>query len=297
VKILLVAEEAAGAHALRLVHGGPHTIVEVLTSSSVEAERAGVPYRPAELVKEPGFADEIRAAGVDILLNVHSLYIIPDAILEAPRLGCFNLHPGPLPEYAGLDAPSWALFNGESEHGVTLHRMAAGIDTGPIAYEERFPIEERDTGLSLSLKCVKAGLPLIGRLLEQAAGDPQGIPRLEQDRSRRRYYRRRAPLGGRIDWNRSARQNVDHVRACDYAPFPSTWGHPLTSAGDIELAVAKLTLDDPDCGQPAGTVGEIDDAGARIATGDGWVRTPRIQHEGKYLHPRELLDPGMRLGG
>ena len=73
----------------------------------------------------------MREQGVDLLLNVHSLYLIARrTVVAAPRIGSFNLHPGPLPEYAGLNTPSWAIYNGEREHGVTVHWMEPGVDTG-----------------------------------------------------------------------------------------------------------------------------------------------------------------------
>ncbi len=136
--VLLAAEEAAGARVLDLVAKSPHRLTGVCTSSpAVEAlsAEAGVPVHDAARVTEAGFAEQ---AGVDLLLNVHSLHIVHPAVLAAPRLGAFNLHPGPLPEYAGLSVPSWAIYNGERSHGVTVHRMEADVDAGDVAFAERF---------------------------------------------------------------------------------------------------------------------------------------------------------------
>ena len=102
----------------------------------------------------------MRSEEIDLLLNVHSLYVIHADLVAAPRTGSFNLHPGPLPEYAGLNAPSWAIYHGESRHTVTVHWMEPGIDTGAIAYETSFEIAEDDTGLSLSARCVREDCPV-----------------------------------------------------------------------------------------------------------------------------------------
>jgi len=69
---------------------------------------------------------------VDLLLNIHSLYVTAREILQTPKIGCFNLHPFPLLRYAGLNPVCWALYDGETTHGVTLHGMTAEIDAGPF---------------------------------------------------------------------------------------------------------------------------------------------------------------------
>src|SRR6266545_7057665 len=159
LNILLVGEESAGIQMLRAIARSDHRVVAVMASPSKQtsggatlwsvAEKMGYPTWPARRVKEASFANTVRSEGVDIILNVHSLHIIHKDVLEAARIGSFNLHPGPLPRYAGLNAVSWALYRGERTHGVTLHKMVAEIDAGPIVYQSLFPIEESDTALSL----------------------------------------------------------------------------------------------------------------------------------------------------
>jgi methionyl-tRNA formyltransferase len=122
--------------------------------------------------------------------------------------------------------PSWAIYNGEREHGVTLHWMAAEVDAGHIAYSAEMPISERDTGLTLSTACVRDGLPLVERLLADA--DEGNIPTIRQDLAQRNWYGPKGPHGGRMPWTLPARQAVDLVRASDYGPFPSPWGRPRT---------------------------------------------------------------------
>ena len=149
-RVLLIGEEAAGIQAFKVLSASQHELVGVLASSEDSASatlwsvanKAGAACWDAKLVRDPAFADEVRALDVDVILNVHSLYLIRDEILDAAPLGGFNMHPGPLPEAAGLNVPSWAIFHGETEHAVTIHQMVARIDAGTIAYEERFSISE-----------------------------------------------------------------------------------------------------------------------------------------------------------
>src|SRR5688572_8850279 len=169
MRVALLCEEAAGLRTLQFVARTGHEIAAVLTSSGSAvwkcALQLGLAPLAAHRVREPGLAEELAHMHLDLMLNVHSLYIVPPAVLRAPRHGAYNLHPGPLPEYAGLNAPSWAIYHGEPCHGVTLHRMEPGVDTGPIAFQTRFALSPRDTGLSVSLRCAEEGLRLFARLL------------------------------------------------------------------------------------------------------------------------------------
>src|SRR5687767_14955429 len=115
LRVLVIAEEAAGMQTVRLLGDSPHEVVAVLTRGvgsdggtvAGAASRLGYRVWPAPQVREHGFAETIRQEGVDLLLNVHSLFVLPADVVAAPRIGSFNLHPGPLPSYAGLNTPSW----------------------------------------------------------------------------------------------------------------------------------------------------------------------------------------------
>jgi methionyl-tRNA formyltransferase len=305
LNILLVGEESAGIQALRAILRTGHRIVAVMTSSPQEHKRGatvadaashlGYPVWPAKLVKDPTLGARVREEGVDLLLNVHSLFVIHAEVLRAVRIGSFNLHPGPLPEYAGLNAPSWAIYRGEKRHGVTVHWMATGIDTGPIAFQSTFDISEDDTGLSVSAKCVRQGLPLIEQLLETASTQPSQIPILEQDLSRRCYFGAEVPYGGNIHWALPARELVDLVRACDYFPLPSPWGYPVAMIGDRVVAIMRASRTGEPCSEPAGTVGRKVDGAVTVASADEWILVHRLRVGENYVPAGEVLAPGQRL--
>jgi methionyl-tRNA formyltransferase len=231
---------------------------------------------------------------VDLLLNVHSLSIIPKPVLEAPRIGSFNLHPGPLPDYAGINAPSWAIYHGEARHGVTVHWMTPSVDAGPIAYRTLFEIRESDTGMTVSARCVREGVPLILRLVAAASrGDP--IPAIEQDLSRRRYFGREIPQSGRICWGFPARQIVNFVRAADYTPFRSPWGHPTAAFGTLHLEIVKATLTRERAFAAPGTVGRVIGEAVEVAALDEWIHVHRVRVGGHDVEASEILQTGMRL--
>ena len=126
MNVLLVGEESAGIQTLKALgegrssnrRGDGFACEKSLGSLTLwqVAERIGLPTWPASFVKDPAFAGRIRDAGVDIILNAHSLFVMHSEVVEAPRIGSFNLHPGPLPRYAGLNVVSWAIYRGERTH-------------------------------------------------------------------------------------------------------------------------------------------------------------------------------------
>lgn len=297
MEVALVAEEAAGVRTLQRIARSDHRLRVVLTASdaaapgvsvaSVAAE-LGVPTLPADRVRDPALADDLRERGVDVLLNVHSLHLVRPEVLDAPRVGAFNLHPGPLPEVAGLNAPSWAVARGHEQHGVTLHWMEPGIDTGDVVDEVRFPITPDDTALTVAVRCVARGQELVDRLLGHL--DDGVVPRHPQDHSARRYYGRGVPHDGWVPWTAPAREVVDFVRACDYGPYPSPWGVPRTlHDGAGEVGVVRVAATGRSCaGRLPGEVDE-DDEGLLVATADEWVRLRRLA-DGAVLRRGDRLE-------
>ncbi len=303
MKILLAIEEAAGIQTLKAVDQSNHEVVAVLTASSSDADakrgatvaavakNLGYEVWPAKRVKDPALAELMRQKEVDVLLNVHSLYIINAAVVAAPKIGAFNLHPGPLPYYAGMNAPSWAIYNGEKQHGVTLHWMEAGIDTGHIAYQAVFDLKDSDTGLSVSTQCVRQGLDLIKQFLSTSAED---IPRVEQDFSKRHYYGFEVPFEGKVDWSKDALSLERFVRASDFYPLPSPWGTPKTNLGAKEIGILKVALTHIKADSPVGTVKKEGEQ-VWVATATDWLELTKLMLDGKAVNPAELLKGGETL--
>lgn len=304
LNIVLVCEESAGMQTLRLLIRSPHHLVTVVTSESdapssiwTVAQKAEIETIPAADIRLPDFASRLVQRNTDVLLNVHSLCLIPGNVLEACRVGAFNLHPGPLPQYAGLDVPNWAIYNGERRHGVTLHHMATRVDAGFIAYHDEFDIGPSDTGLTLMSRCVRAGIPLVEQLLTQLYADAEAVPRLAQDLTQRHYYRREPPNGGWLDWTRTAAEVARHVRASDYLPFASPWGFPQTMVGHTRVQVLKAEATDiPTDTKACGLVKEVNAEHALVAASDNLVRVRTIAlPDSTITSPVDFLKPGMQL--
>jgi methionyl-tRNA formyltransferase len=308
MNILLVGEESAGIHALRLLANSCHRVVGVLASPRPKYGSAvtlwntaqKLCYRTwvAENVKDPAFAQQIQRDQVDLLLNVHSLHVINSEVLRAPRIGSFNLHPAPLPRYAGRNPVCWALYFGETTHGVTLHRMTAEIDAGPIIYQSIFPVSEEDTGFTVSLRCIKEGLLLFSRLLAALEASPLNLPETPQDTAKRQYLSRNVPHQGQVIWSLTARQVLNFVRACNFSPFLSPWGVPRARRGKCVFGIVGATRTGSPTNAQPGTVGCVDEFGIRVACCDEWITVGKVKLEGKLtdatrlLHTGDLLEPG-----
>jgi len=306
MKIVLAAEEAAGLQILRALVHSNHQLIAVLaappkpgaTTAGIwaMAQASGFKTWPAQWVKDPNLADRLRSEQVDIFLNVHSLYIVHRDVLATPRLGAFNLHPGPLPRYAGLNAVSWAILRGEETHGVTIHKMEAAVDTGPIVYQSFFPIEESATALSLSFKCVREGVRLMLKLLEIASVDPNRIQLQAQDLRLREYFGGEVPNNGWVPWFSPAKRVFNFVRAFDYLPFRSPWGCPKSQFGDVEVGVVKTKITGLPCNILPGTIGRRSDSGVQVACLDEWLLLKRLKIDDKYVDASDVLKPGDHLG-
>lgn len=304
MNVILIGEEAAGMRTLQSLEQCGVRVTAVMASPRRQDEGASLwglatklGYRtwPAELVKDPKFAAQVRDERVDVILNVHSLFLIRKEVLEASRLGSFNLHPGPLPRYAGLNSVCWAIYRGEKQHGVTLHKLVPEIDAGPIVYQESVGLGSEETGLSLTVKCVNIGVPLILRLLEAAAQGPSNIPLTPQDLSKREYFGRKVPENGNLSWNRPARRIVDFVRASNFFPYRSPWGIPRTKRGDSTLGILKAQLTGTPVDAPPGTVGAERSGGVEVACADEWIVVRQVFREGKCVPAREALKAMDRL--
>jgi methionyl-tRNA formyltransferase len=206
----------------QLVIGNPDDKGEdtVLHQSLVKfADREGLKVVHDAKLKDPELINLFREGKPEIIFCIGGIRLIPQAILEIPKLGCINIHPALLPKYRGRYSTAHAIFNGESQTGVTLHWMDEGIDSGPIILQETIPIEYDDTAKSLWEKFTLEGGGLFEKFLELwMSGNP--IPSKVQDENLATYYPKGLPNDGKIDWSWPGEKIRNFVRAMTYEPFP-----------------------------------------------------------------------------
>ena len=232
---------------------------------------------------------QLKRGDFDWLFSIANLELIPDDVLAMPRRGALNFHDGPLPRYAGLNAPVWALINGETQYGVTWHMIESGIDTGDIVEQSLFDIGSDETAFSLNSKCYAAAMDSFASVLEQLEnGAPQRVAQALSDRS---YFARdaRPEAAGRLDFAKGADDLAALVRALDFGGYWNPLQRPkIEIAGQVLLVgKAEAVIDTSDAAP--GTVLECDQTSLCIATGDGVVRLSGLTDtNGTPVNPASL---------
>lgn len=232
--------------------------------------------------------------GFDWLLSIANLSVIPDAVLALPAKGAVNFHDGPLPRYAGLNTPAWALMAGETRYGVTWHLIEGGIDEGDILAQQMFDIDPDETAFSLNSKCYGAALDSFARVADQLE---QGLERQAQDLSQRSYFGRddRPAAAGRLDFTKPAAALAALVRALDFGDYVN----PLTCA---KIAVAEQVLAvssaraEGRSGALPGTVQAVSTDTLTVATGEGDLVLGGLRGlDGAPVDLTQMTKPGDRL--
>ncbi|MCU1760851.1 bifunctional UDP-4-amino-4-deoxy-L-arabinose formyltransferase/UDP-glucuronic acid oxidase ArnA [Pseudomonas sp. 14P_8.1_Bac3] len=182
--------------------------------------RRGIPVHAPEDVNHPLWIERIAQLDPDFLFSFYYRHLLSEPLLATARKGAFNLHGSLLPRYRGRAPANWVLVNGESETGVTLHRMVKRADAGAILAQQRVPIERSDTALSLHGKLRVAAADLLRDTLPTLlAGKVNETP---QDETKATVFGRRTPADGKLDWNRPAEQLFNLVRAVTQ-PYPGAF--------------------------------------------------------------------------
>lgn len=203
-----------------------------------------------------------------LIFNINSLAILRRRALAVPPGGIINFHNGPLPGYAGVNIPTWVVWNGEDQHGVTWHFMTDSIDSGNIITQNMFPVSPDETASGLMFKCILNGIELFGDVLDRVlAGDRTGRP---QTGVRSYFGRHDVPNDAVLELRWDAATLDRFLRAFDYRPFLSPTPYPRlrTDAGEIRVARAVVLPRGDGARTTTGTVMEVT-GDLRIATCDG----------------------------
>ncbi|MFB3786195.1 MAG: MupA/Atu3671 family FMN-dependent luciferase-like monooxygenase [bacterium] len=203
--------------------------------------------------------------------SIANLRIIPPEILTLPSEGAINFHNGPLPRYAGLNTPTWALINREKQYGITWHTMVPGVDEGDILKQRFFEITDSETAVTLNTRCFQTAIDTFPELIRELA---QGkVNRQKQNLAEKRNYSKhqRPANASLIDWNQEAEAIGAFVRALDFGGYVNPMGLPKILAGGILAAVTGVEILGQTTHAHPGTVLEVSEDRLSIATRDGRV--------------------------
>ncbi|QJP11450.1 bifunctional UDP-4-amino-4-deoxy-L-arabinose formyltransferase/UDP-glucuronic acid oxidase ArnA [Pseudomonas multiresinivorans] len=220
--------------------------------------RLGIPVHAPEDVNHPLWVARIRELQPQYIFSFYYRHLLSEELLACAAKGAYNLHGSLLPRYRGRAPANWVLVNGESETGVTLHRMVKRADAGGILAQQSVAIGPDDTALVLHGKLREATRELLASALPRLArGELQEVA---QDESRASYFGRRTPADGQLDWKRPASELHNLVRAVTQ-PYPGAFA----PVGDRKLIVWSSRVVAGNNGLPAGSVLSVDPL--RIACG------------------------------
>jgi len=184
------------------------------------AEQKNIAVYTTEEVNSPQWNAKILAINPDIIFSFYYRKMISREILDLPKVGAFNLHGSFLPAYRGRCPVNWVIINGEAQTGVTLHYMIDKPDAGDIVGQKAVAIELLDTAKTLYDKLCGAAKELLDELLPLIKSNQ--IPRRKQNLAEGSYYGGRRPEDGRIDWNKSAAEIYNLIRAVT-EPYPGAF--------------------------------------------------------------------------
>jgi methionyl-tRNA formyltransferase len=242
-----------------------------------EARRLALAVHTPRSLKDEEAQAAFRAHNADAAVVVAYGLILPKSVLEAPRLGCFNIHASLLPRWRGAAPINRAIMAGDTESGITIMKMDEGLDTGAMTMVERVPIGADITAGDLHDVLSRLGADLMLRAL--AAAERGSLTLTPQPDKGVTYAEKISKNETRIDWSKPWKQVHDHIRGL--SPFPGAW---------FEIDGARIKALRSTKGEGSGAPGTALDDKFTIACGTGAVRLTQVQRAGKEpMSADELL--------
>ena len=236
-----------------------------------EARRLGIPVSMPATLKTPEALEEFRAYDADAAVVVAYGMILPQAILDAPKLGCFNLHGSWLPRWRGAAPINRAIMADDAESGVMVMKMDAGLDTGDVAMAERIAITDNMTAADLHDALAPLGADLMVRAM--GALERRKLQLTRQSDVGVTYAAKIDKTEARIDWSKPARAVLRHIHGL--SPFPGAWCEmPIEGEKRVKILRCELAMG-------SGQAGKLLDDRLTIACGDGSIRILELQRAGK----------------
>jgi methionyl-tRNA formyltransferase len=237
-----------------------------------EARRLNIPVLTPVTLKTPEALEEFRAHDADAAVVVAYGMILPQTILDAPKLGCFNLHASLLPRWRGAAPINRAIMAGDAETGVMVMKMDVGLDTGDVAMAERLAISDSMTSADLHDALAPLGADLMVRAM--GALERRGLQLTKQREDGVTYAAKIEKAEAKIDWKRPARDVLRHIHGL--SPFPGAWCELATETEPVRLKILRCEL-----ASGSGVPGEVLDGNLAIACGDRAIRILELQRAGK----------------
>ncbi|MDP8162610.1 methionyl-tRNA formyltransferase [Phocoenobacter skyensis] len=232
-------------------------------------------YQPKTLRNEEVQA-ELKALNADVMVVVAYGLILPEEVLNAPRLGCLNVHGSLLPRWRGAAPIQRAIWAGDKKTGVTIMQMDKGLDTGDMLYKVTTPIDEKETSASLYEKLANLAPPALLEVLDNLENGK--YPPQKQQDDLANYAEKLTKEEAKLDWSLTAIQLERNIRAFNPAPIAYLIIEINGKEERVKIYQANV-LDHQD--KPAGTILNVDKTGIQIATQQGVLNITQLQPQGK----------------
>jgi methionyl-tRNA formyltransferase len=237
------------------------------------AQKINLPVLQPPKARDEHFISQLRELQPDLIVVVAYGHILPPAILELPRFGCINVHTSLLPKYRGAAPVQWAIANGETETGVTIMKMDAGMDTGPILTQKRTPISPEDDSATLHNRLAQLGAEL---LLETVPDYVSGKIQPRKQSEGATHAPKIKKEDGQIDWKLPAQTIWNRLRA--FTPWPGVFTFLKSEPRPDLLKIWKAQVAEK-TGQP-GEILSADPHGVVVACGKDALNILELQREG-----------------
>lgn len=246
------------------------------------ADRHGIEVRTPENFKHAIDREAFAMLNLDVAVVVAYGLLLPKAILDAPRLGCFNLHGSILPRWRGAAPIHRAVMAGDKITGVQVMKMDVGLDTGPVMLTATTPISEDDTTGDVHDRLAVLGADLMVRALAELDAGPVTLTAQTEDGLT--IAAKVSPAEAKVDWTRPAAQVAAHIRGL--SPFPGAW---------FELDGQRIKALHAKAETGSGQPGDVIDENLLVACDDGAVRITRLQRAGKGQMTADEFQRGARI--
>jgi methionyl-tRNA formyltransferase len=258
-----------------------------------EARRRGIAVLTPKTLRTDEALAEFRSHNADAAVVVAYGMILPQAILDAPKLGCYNLHASLLPRWRGAAPINRAIMAGDAETGVMVMKMDVGLDTGDVAMAEHLAITDAMTASDLHDLLSPLGADLMVRAMAALARGGLTLTRQAEDGVT--YAAKIEKAEARIDWAKPAHAVLRHIHGL--SPFPGGWSEVAVDGETVRVKLLRCEL-----ASGHGAPGAVLDEQLTIACGEGAIRIIQLQRAGKspmqatdFLRGTKLV-PGMRFG-
>jgi methionyl-tRNA formyltransferase len=250
------------------------------------AEGLGIPVRTPASMRDPAEIEAFAGLGLDAAVVVAFGQILPIEVLDAPRLGAFNLHASLLPRWRGAAPIQRAVMAGDKVTGVQVMRMSEALDEGPILFSETVRIDALETAGTLHDRLAPIGAALMAKAMAAVERGP--VPETPQSEEGATYARKIRAKEARIGWSRPAVDIDRKIRGL--SPFPGAWCQADGERGPVRVKALLSRVEDA-----GGEAGRVLDDGLLIACGEGAVRLLRAQREGRSAQDAEAFLRGFPL--